>query len=53
MLGWLYLYSRHRKNKRRVQELETELDELLEICWNCGHPRHRHAADATESCPRD
>ena len=31
-IGWLYLYSRHRRNKRRTEELDDEFEEMNVIC---------------------
>ena len=50
-IGWLYLYSRHRKARRRLRELELEREEANVICDNCGYPRHQHANDSSETCP--
>ena len=51
MIGKLYLYSRYRKDKRRLRDIEAEAAQMNEICNNCGHPRFRHADDARASCP--
>jgi hypothetical protein len=50
-LGWLYLYSRYRKAKRKLRDHETDLESANEICTHCGHPRYRHADDDNETCP--
>ena len=50
-LGWLWLYSRYRKNKRELETMESEEAYASEICAACGHPRYRHADDANETCP--
>ena len=49
-LGLVYLYSRHRRAKRRLRELEDELS--TEVCENCGYPLHKHADDAQRTCPK-
>ena len=50
-LGGLWLYSRYRKNKHKIETLEKERLSAEEICASCGHPRYRHADDENESCP--
>ena len=50
-IGWLYLYSRHRKTKRQLREAHESLDYDDEICDSCGYPRYKHADDDEESCP--
>jgi hypothetical protein len=50
-LGWLYLYSRYRRAKRELREIEAAEDAANETCVHCGHPRYRHADNEQETCP--
>jgi hypothetical protein len=50
-IGWLYLYSRHRKAQRRLRDIELQCEEAGEICTNCGYPRYKHSEDLRETCP--
>ena len=50
-LGWLYLYSRYRRAKLELREIEAAEDAANEICVRCGHPRFRHADNEQETCP--
>ena len=50
-LGWLYLYSRYRKAKRKLRDHEADIESAMEICRHCGYERHRHADDEQETCP--
>lgn len=50
-LGWLYLYAKYRRSRRRLDDIEARLDAEYEICSHCGHPRFRHADDRHETCP--
>ena len=50
-LGWLYLYSRYRRAKRRLREHDLAAEAANEECEHCGYPRYKHADDAQETCP--
>lgn len=50
-LGWLWLYSRYRRNKHELESFQEERLFEEEICASCGQPRFRHADDENESCP--
>jgi hypothetical protein len=47
-MGLLTAYLAYKYGKRRA---EAEQEEMLEVCYDCGYPRHMHADDAIESCP--
>ena len=50
-LGWLYLYSKYRRAKRELREIEAAEDAANEICVDCGNPRYKHADNQEETCP--
>jgi hypothetical protein len=49
-LGWLYLYSRYRKVKRKTRSIERELQELREIYEACGNAQDDHDDDDYQNC---
>jgi hypothetical protein len=50
-LGWLYLYSRYRKAKRRLRDHDEAAEAASELCNHCGHPQYAHADDEQQTCP--
>jgi ribosomal protein L32 len=50
-LGWLYLYSRYRKAKRRLRDHDEAAEAANELCNHCGHPQYAHADDEQQTCP--
>ncbi|MFZ9628907.1 MAG: 50S ribosomal protein L32 [Ilumatobacteraceae bacterium] len=52
-MAWAYRKGRRAEQRRRRAEdaaLEDELDELTDVCTNCGSLRMQH--DAAGRCPR-
>ena len=50
-IGWLILYSKYRKARRRADKLEEELASDDEVCVECGYPYFKHSDDGELSCP--
>ena len=50
-LGWIYLYSKYRKAKRNLAELEAEYEDHDMICDYCGYALRQHSDDEDRACP--
>ena len=50
-LGWLFLYSRYRRAKRRLREHDLAAEAANEVCEHCGYPWYQHADNEREPCP--
>ena len=50
-LGWLYLYSRYRRAKRRLREHDLADEAANEVCEHCGYPQYQHADNEELTCP--